>query len=206
MVIIYVRDLILQHCGDSEIECVSLISNWSISTGPFLAHVYDFFRSVGSTVSWNRVVWEQWSLPKYSFILWLAVIGKLRTRDRLWFIPSDPTCAFCRCEEESHAHLFFACSWTGCLWAKIKSWLRIGRRRLTLNKSLHGLNSKRSNLEFRMRRVSLTITVYLIWEERKKWVFYGKSRGVDTVFRSFQILFYIVFHFHEKDHLHLAVR
>jgi hypothetical protein len=117
----------------------------------------------------------------------------------------DPTCAFCRCEEESHAHLFFACSWTGCLWAKIKSWLRIGRRMLTLNRSLRGLNSKRSNLEFQMRRVSLAITVYLIWEERNKRVFDGKSRGVDTMFRSFQILFYIVFRFHEKDHLQLAV-
>jgi hypothetical protein len=76
---------------------------------------------------------------------------------------------------------------------------------LTLNRSLRGLNSKRSNLEFQMRRVSLAITVYLIWEERNKRVFDGKSRGVDTVFRSFQILFYIVFRFHEKDHLQLAV-
>jgi hypothetical protein len=31
------------------------------------------------------------------------------------------------------------------------------------------------------------------------------SRGVDTVFSRFQILFYIVFHFHDKDHLQLAV-
>jgi hypothetical protein len=27
------------------------------------------------------VIWEQWSLSKYSFILWLAVLGKLRTRE-----------------------------------------------------------------------------------------------------------------------------
>jgi len=49
-----------------------------------------------------------------------------------------------------------------------------------------------------MRRVSLGITVYLIWEERNKRVFDGKTSGVDTVFRRFQILFYIVFHFYEK--------
>jgi hypothetical protein len=30
--------------------------------------------------------------------------------------------------------------------------------------------------------------------------FEGKTRGVDVVFRRFQILFYIIFHFHEKDH------
>jgi hypothetical protein len=49
-----------------------------------------------------------------------------------------------------------------------------------------------------MRRVSLAITVYLIWEERNRRVFDAQSREVDSVFRRFQILFYIVFHFHEK--------
>jgi hypothetical protein len=56
-----------------------------------------------------------------------------------------------------------------------------------------------------MRRVSLGITVYLIWEERNKRVFDAKSREVDVMFRRFQILFYTVFHFHEQDHLQLAV-
>ncbi|KAI9391201.1 hypothetical protein POPTR_007G061250v4 [Populus trichocarpa] len=103
-----------------------------------------------------------------------------------------------RHEEESHGHLFFACDWTGRLWAKIKSWLRIGRRMLTLNNAIRGLHTQRCNIESLMKRVSLAITVYLIWEERNKRVFDGKTRGVDTVFRRFQILFYIVFHFHEK--------
>ena len=85
------------------------MSNWSNDADCFLAHAYDFFRPVGSTVSWGRVVWEQWSLPKYSSILWLAILGKLRTHDRLRFILIDPTCVFCRHEEESHGHLFFAC-------------------------------------------------------------------------------------------------
>ena len=196
--IISVRDHILHLCGDSEVECISQLNSWSTSTGSFLAHAYEFLRPVGSTVSWSRVVWEQWALPKYSFILWLAAMGKLRTRDRLPFIPNDPTCAFCRSEEESHGHLFFSCSWTVSLWNKIKSWLRIGRRMSTLTSAIRGLHSKWSNMEFRMKRVSLAITVYLIWEERNKRVFEANSRGVDTVFRRFQILFYTVLHFHEK--------
>ena len=181
------------------------MSNWSNDADCFLAHAYDFFRPVGSAVSWGRVVWEQWSLPKYSSILWLAILGKLRTHDRLRFILIDPTCVFCRHEEESHGHLFFACDWTCRMWAKIKSWLRIGRNMLTLNNVIRGLHSQRNNIKARMRRVSLGITVYLIWEERNKRVFDGKNRGVDTVFRRFQILFYIVFHFYEKDYFLLHV-
>ncbi|KAL9384336.1 hypothetical protein Peur_021346 [Populus x canadensis] len=136
---------------------------------------------------------------------WSTGAGKLRTRDRLVFIPTNPNCMFCRQMEESHNHLFFAREWTCRLWAMIKSWLQIGRTMQTLTSAIHGLHSQRNNLEARMRRVSLGIMVYLIWEERNKWVFYGQSKEIATVFRSFQILFYIVFHFYEKDHLILHV-
>jgi len=71
---------------------------------------------------------------------------------------------------------------------------------MSLNSALHGLHPKKKGMEARMRRVSLGITVYLLWEERNRWIFEGKTRGVDVVFRRFQILFYIIFHFHEKDH------
>jgi hypothetical protein len=67
------------------------------------------------------------------------------------------------------------------------------------------LHSQKNNLEARMRRVFLGIMVYLIWEERNKRVFDGQSKESATMFRCFQIIFYIVFHFYEKDHLILYV-
>ena len=181
------------------------VSSWSTSAGPFLAHAYQFFRPVGATISWHRVVWEQWSLPKYSFILWLAALGKLRTRDRLRFIPIDPTCVFCRQEEESHSHLFFICGWRCQLWSRITAWLRINRVMNSLSSALCWLHPKTRNIAARMRRVLLGIVVYLIWEEHNRRIFYGKSRDVTTVFRRFQVLFYIIFHFHERDHSLLHV-
>jgi hypothetical protein len=48
-------------------------------------------------------------MPRYNFIMWLAVMGKLHTRDRLRFLQTDPSCVFCRDEEESHNQFFFAC-------------------------------------------------------------------------------------------------
>jgi hypothetical protein len=203
-VIISIRDLLLQLCGDSE-SSITLLSSWFTGAGFFLSHAYDFFKPVSSTVSWGWVVWEQWSLPKYSFILWLAVLGKLRTRVRLVFVPTNPNCMFCRQVEESYSHLFCACEWTCCLCAMIKSWLRIGRTMQTLINAIQGLHSQRNNLEARLRRVSLGITVYLIWEERNKRIFDGQSKEIATMFRRFQILFYIVFHFYEKDYLILYV-
>ena len=158
-----------------------MLSSWSTSVGPFLSHAYQFFRPVGSTISWHRVVWEQWSLPKYSFILWLAALGKLRTQDRLRFIPIDPACVFCRQEGESHRHLFFLCGWPCQLWTIIKDWLRITRDMNSLSSALRWLHPKKRNMAARMRRLSLGIVVYLIWEERNRRIFDGNSRDVNTV-------------------------
>jgi hypothetical protein len=108
-------------------------------------------------------------------------------------------------EEESHEHLFFRCPWTSSLWNKTKDWLRINRRMTTLKSAVRGLSTRKKNLEARMRRVSLSMIVYLIWEERNKRIFEGKSVLPALVFRKFQILFFMVFHFHEKNHFLISV-
>jgi hypothetical protein len=71
---------------------------------------------------------------------------------------------------------------------------------MTLTSAIRGLNSGGNNLEARMRRVSLGLTVYLIWEERNKRIFDRKNSSVGNIFRKFHIIFYTVFHFYEKDH------
>ena len=139
-------------------------------------------------------------MPKYNFILWLAALGKLCTRDRLKFIPIDLTCVFCRQEEESHRHLFFLCGWPRQLWYRITAWLGISRVINSLSSALRWLHPKKKNMASRMRKVSLGIVVYLIWEEWNRRIFYGNSRDVNIVFRRFQVLCYTIFHFHERDH------
>jgi hypothetical protein len=49
--------------------------------------------------------------------------------------------------------------------------IRVTRSMSTLNSALRGLISRKKALDARMRRVSLGIVVYLIWEERKKRIF-----------------------------------
>ena len=133
------------------------------------------------------------------------MLGKLRTRDRLRFIHTDTFCIFCRQEEESHEHLFFGCRWTSSLWNNTKDWLRINRRTSTLKSAVRVLSTRGKNLEARMRLVSLSMIVYLIWDERNKRIFEGKSALPAQVFRKFQILFFMVLRFHEKNHFLINV-
>jgi hypothetical protein len=195
--------LVGAYGGHSQV--IDLMTDWERGGGGFTSNAYASLRPQGSAVPWEKTVWEQWSLPRCNFILWLAMLGKLRTRDRLRFIHTDTFCIFCMHEEESHEHLFFGFPWTSSLWNKTKDWLRINRRMTTLKSAVRGLSTRKKNLEARMRRVSLSMIVYLIWEERNKRIFEGKSVLPALVFRKFQILFFMVFHFHEKNHFLINV-
>lgn len=128
------------------------------------------------------------------------MLGKLCIKDRLKFIYIDTLCMFYRQVEESHEHLFFGCNWTFSLWSKVKSWLKISKCMSTLNSAVRGLPCQRKTLVAKMRRVSLCILVYLIWEERNKIIFYDKSTSPALLFQKFKIIFYMILHFHEKDY------
>lgn len=62
-------------------------------------------------VEWKHLVWYSNSIPKHSFILWLAIRGKLLTQDRMqaWQNMGNSSCAFCGSQWDSLNHLFFEC-------------------------------------------------------------------------------------------------
>jgi hypothetical protein len=70
----------------------------------------------------------------------------------------------------------------------------------TLRSVARGLHTTGKSLESRMKKVFLSLTVYLIWEERNKRLFDESSHSTDVVLRKFQVLFYMVFHFHDPNH------
>ena len=131
---------------------------------------------------------------------------RLRTRDRLHFIDIDVNYVFCQDHEESHSHLFFACSWTSLLQMKVKSWLRLCRGMSTINSVVRGLHLKGKIAVTRMKKVSLSIVVYLIWEERNIRVFENSCSLVESFFRRFQVLFHMILHFYEQNHLRTNFR
>ena len=63
----------------------------------------------GNKVLWKDVVWFPQSIPRHSFVLWMAVQCRLMTQDRLaaWKPNEDMKCVFCKLTQDSHEHLFF---------------------------------------------------------------------------------------------------
>lgn len=57
---------------------------------------------------WHIIIWRN-NVPRWSFVLWLAVLRSLSTKDRLkaWGMQIDGVCCLCNFEEETQEHFFF---------------------------------------------------------------------------------------------------
>ena len=139
-----------------------------------VSSAYEFLRHHEPKVTWNKVVWEGRNTPKHSFILWLAMVGKLSTLDRLSFIDVDPRCRFCRDDLENHSHLFFECDFARDVWAAVREEVRLPNGLDTLDSSVAWLdrNARRKDWSSRAMIYALSTTVYYIWYARNALVFY----------------------------------
>ena len=76
------------------------------------ASAWELIRNPNPKVPWFKLVWFSQVVPRMSFILWLAVYERHSTKDRI-FNPSMSTdCILCRGAAETHAHLFFECTYS----------------------------------------------------------------------------------------------
>ena len=87
---------------------------WTMHLGGYfsISSAWKAFRVHRPLVEWASIVWFSGSLPKASFILWLAIRGRLSTQDRLFNISPAACCSLCGDNLEDHNHLFFTCAFS----------------------------------------------------------------------------------------------
>lgn len=118
-------------------------------------------------------------------MLWLAVQHKLSTRDRLvnWEMRIQDNCVLCDSGKESHHHLFFQCPFSSSIW--FGAWRRIPNSgipsRLLDVVNWFIVNVKGKGFSNLVKRSVLAAAVYVIWMERNRRVFQGKTSSVDEV-------------------------
>ena len=106
---------------------------WKIAGEKYkAAEVWSAIRPKKGKVTWHKLVWSTFNVPKHAFISWLAVLNRLPTKDRLraWGIIIDGSCAFFN-EQKTRDHLFFRCSFIKELWIKVLQMSGLQRRMLT---------------------------------------------------------------------------
>ncbi|XP_074314114.1 uncharacterized protein LOC141649321 [Silene latifolia] len=88
---------------------------------------YDWIRPKETKVGWSKLVWNNVSLPKHSFVIWLILRNALNTKEKLhWIgISSDDLCCICQAECETVTHLFQRCHYFSEILVQVCNWLRI---------------------------------------------------------------------------------
>ena len=73
-------------------------------------------------VQWCKVVSERMTTPKHRIILWLTMLNRLRTREKLGNIGlvRDKSCLLCGDHEETVQHLFYECLYSQTCLQKVK--------------------------------------------------------------------------------------
>ncbi|XP_074304751.1 uncharacterized protein LOC141639547 [Silene latifolia] len=164
-----------------------------ISGGKMQLHkVYDLLREPNSKVSWVRAVWNKAVVPKHSFIVVLAMQGKLATIDQLTIrgMHLVNRCVLCKAASEDHQQLFFQCNYSSHVWKHLLDWMGLRGRSMRFKTELHWIAHRRHRRHWKFLWVTscMTALVYSIWEERNSRIFNNVEHAVEHVIRRVQFL------------------
>lgn len=105
----------------------------------------------------------------------------LASVDRLarWGIQVPKLCVLCDVDtEETHAHLFFECKYSTCMFQRMLVWLKYHRTITTQGSELARLSSKVNNKNPKntILEIIFAVVVYHIWSERNNRRFQNQKR------------------------------
>lgn len=142
---------------------------WDNQHGPVnLSMIWNTLRPRITAPPWIDLVWNKFSVSRFSFNLWLILKRRLLTKDRMirFGLHVDPTCTFCN-GTESHEHIFMDCNYVSYIFKECP---------VALNPTwanLHNGSIARDNVDStRKNFVSLFVATsyYMIWAERNKLI------------------------------------
>ncbi|GJR74564.1 RNA-directed DNA polymerase, eukaryota, reverse transcriptase zinc-binding domain protein [Tanacetum coccineum] len=80
-----------------------------------------------SKVDWCDIVWFSNYTSKHSFLVWMAVQGRLTTQEWLmkWYPEKQLSCSLCGTCPDSLNHVFFDCHYSSKVWRNLKKQLKL---------------------------------------------------------------------------------
>ncbi|XP_020252226.1 uncharacterized protein LOC109829562 [Asparagus officinalis] len=176
-----------------------------------ISSIYSILSHPSATVTWSNTVWGGLHYPKHSLIMWLAVLSRLLTKDRLCRMKildaSQNWCVLCIGSvnrPESKKHLFFECQFSGFVWNEMMEWLGFTWRSCDWDHVMNWFCNNMRGLGFikKMKRMVLSATIYWIWKERNSRIFQQKCRSPDQIVREVKLSVLMkVLHEDIPDHL-----
>ncbi|GKA26873.1 hypothetical protein Tco_0712982 [Tanacetum coccineum] len=157
---------------------------------------WEALRPRGTEVNWYRIVWFNHCIPRHAFHLWLVMHNSLKTQDqvRQWDVGLNTnlnllSCAFCDSQPDSHAHLFFECSFPTQIWMYIRHLAGMEM----VSSSFHDIVSyllpiaHRRTTKSIIGRLLIAAASYFIWVERNNRIFKNTRRSPEEIRDSIMV-------------------
>ncbi|KAL2252845.1 UNVERIFIED_CONTAM: hypothetical protein Sindi_0079200 [Sesamum indicum] len=150
-------------------ECLEITHNLPlIFGGEDRVALYRLFAHPEPKVGWSSLLLGSLKIPRHSFILWLAILGKLPTTDKSW-LSHLGVCILCdEGATESHPHLFFRCRFSRQCLFEIRRRIRFHWPNRDWATDIEWVTRKwrGKHIINRAYRTLLAACVYHIWKER----------------------------------------
>lgn len=132
---------------------------------------WEFIREKKICCEWADAVWFKYSTPRYSFILWMVMKGRLATGDkmRIWMSNINVECVLCNEPLETLEHLFFECSYSAKIWEVLMKEILKDQYTVRWVAILRILRDPtRCKMQLFIIKYLFQATVYMIWRERNR--------------------------------------
>ncbi|XP_020253929.1 uncharacterized protein LOC109830994 [Asparagus officinalis] len=188
-----VRNLVLERFGNED-NLHRFMYDCCTNGKVHLSSVYYALIQSSSLVGWSDTVWKGYQYPKHSFVLWLACHSRLLTMDRLCrmgILESEKNrCVLCsRSQPETTKHLFFECQYAAEILNEVMDWMNFPWKSCDWTQVLNWFSSNLRGKGFlkMMKRMALSVTIYMIWQEMNLRIFQGKAREPSILFRVIKV-------------------
>ncbi|XP_021757145.1 uncharacterized protein LOC110722186 [Chenopodium quinoa] len=133
-----------------------------------ISKTYALMKPTRERDRWSNFVREIWAIPKHQFISWLAVQGRLATRDRLLKFGANTKteCLLCGDHAEIHEHMFFQCSYNKRFLQDVASVLTGKEFCQTLRAARRRDKAGKTRFQKGIIRMGLLVMIYWIWKAR----------------------------------------
>ncbi|XP_074364603.1 uncharacterized protein LOC141705609 [Apium graveolens] len=150
------------------------IRNFSVS------QVWNDLRLSRDKVLWWSLIWFPKSIPKHSFMLWLAIRKRLLTQDRLqsWQIQNRAVCSFCERMPDSVDHLFFECVFCKIILEDFQSRGYLLEYQGDWNNFIQMASAQwvGKSIHVLINKLTLAALIFHIWLERNRRLFQSKKK------------------------------
>ncbi|KAK6158980.1 hypothetical protein DH2020_006294 [Rehmannia glutinosa] len=150
--ILRIRDQLIDTCGSQQ-SAEQKIEYWSTRLlSKCTWDAYETFRPHGNNVCWKSIIWGPSIPPKYSFIMWLCILGRLKTKNSIGFMDiENDTCVSGTQLSNGLASI------DKCVHRSALKWLK---------KEANG-----TGWQPKSKKTALASTVYQIWNARNMLIF-----------------------------------